>query len=158
MLRLVTLHFTVKVEDLRDPGDLNGWKTYTEFYMTCKWKWFMFHRILRQAHLKEVGVTQNWKTMMWLQHLTTIGFAIIYCGEGPTWRGWQWNSIRLRAQPHMSLHYTWKAHIHTKFNFSFPWYDLGMSFEGLKCKLAPHLLQRFQNFKDMWKYYLRIGW
>lgn len=116
------------------------------------------HWILRQSHLKEVGVTQNWKTIMWLQHLTTIGFTITYCGEGPTWRGWQWNSIRLRAQPHMSLHYTWKAHIHTKFTFSFAWYDLWMSFEGLKCKLAPHLLQRFQNLKDMWKCYLRIGW
>ena len=39
--------------------------------MACNGLLFMVYQVLCQAHLKEVGRTQNWETMT-LQDLTTL--------------------------------------------------------------------------------------
>ena len=55
---------------------------------------------------REVGLTQNPETMA-LQTLTTIGLFYFYHVWGPAWIEIHWNSIWLRAQSHMTSHYTW---------------------------------------------------
>jgi hypothetical protein len=59
-----------------------------------------------QNHLLEVDLTQNQETMA-LRMLTTVGLFYFIHVWRLAWIEVHWNSIQLRAQSHMSSHYTW---------------------------------------------------
>jgi hypothetical protein len=58
-----SLHFALEPEGLRDQESLNAWKPYMSSYMARNGLYFMVYKILCQAHLKEVSITQNQETM-----------------------------------------------------------------------------------------------
>ena len=62
-----------------------GEQTYIKSYMACNGYGFMVYWILRQAHLKEVGLTQNWETMT-IQNLTILELLKYILQKGP--QGW----------------------------------------------------------------------
>ena len=67
----ILLHFTLELEGLRDQVHLNDEQTYVVSYMVSNGKCCMVYWVnFYQAHLGEVGLTQNWETMA-LQNLTT---------------------------------------------------------------------------------------
>ena len=53
-------------------------------------------------------LTQNRETMA-LRMLTSVHLFYFYHVWGPTWIQIHWNSIWLRARPHMTSHYTWEC-------------------------------------------------
>jgi hypothetical protein len=81
-------------------------KVYVNSYMTLNGSCFMVTWIIFKNHHLEVGLTQNRETIA-LRALTTVGLFYFIHVWGPTWIEIHWNSIWLRAQSHMSSHYTW---------------------------------------------------
>jgi len=55
-------------------------------YMACNGCCFMVYRMLRQAHLKEVNLTQKQETMT-IHSLATLDILQLFCEERPTWIG-----------------------------------------------------------------------
>ena len=61
------------VEDLNDQGDLNRWQNLHEILYGINAPCFVVYRILRQAHLKEVGLRQDQNQRnMTLENLKTL--------------------------------------------------------------------------------------
>ena len=75
------------------------------------WACFMVYWILRQAHLKDVGLPQNQETMT-LQISQPLIYCYLLCRRA------QMNRMVMRAQSRISFHL--KAHAHMKFNSNFP--------------------------------------
>ena len=83
----------------------DGCKVYMDSYTASNRSCYILTWIFFKCNLLEVGLTQNRETMA-LQMLTTVGlFYIIMC-EDPAWIEIPWNSIWLRAQSHVTSHYT----------------------------------------------------
>ena len=74
---------------------------------TCM-KWTMFHDHLDYFQEPPLGHRSNTnRETMALRMLTTRWFILFYRVWGPTWIKIHWSSIWLRAQSHMTSHYTW---------------------------------------------------
>jgi hypothetical protein len=66
---------------------------------------FVVTWIIFKNHLLKIGLTQNRETMA-LWTLITVDFILFYHAWGPAWIEIHRNSILLRAQSHMTSHYT----------------------------------------------------
>jgi hypothetical protein len=73
----ILLHF--RACRLKGPREFDRMRTLMESYMACNGYNFMVYQILHQAHLFEVSITQNLKTMI-LQNLKILA---TYCVKDP---------------------------------------------------------------------------
>ena len=105
-VELVQVRFTLCLRDQWSMWMQDGCKVYMDSYMARNGSCFMVTWTIFKNHLLEVGLTQNWETLA-LRTLTTIGLFYFYHVWGPAWIEIHWNSIWLRAQSHMTSHYTW---------------------------------------------------
>ena len=86
----------------------DGCKVYMGSYMAPDESCFMVTWVIFINDMLEVGLTQNLETMG-LRDLTTVELLHFIMCEYPTWIEMYWNSIWLRAQTHITSHYTWGA-------------------------------------------------
>ena len=103
----VQVRFPPRLRDQRSLWMQDGCKVYRDSYVASNGLYFMVTWIIFKHHLLEVGVTQNQETMA-LRTLTTVGVFLFYHVWGPAWMEIHWDSIWLRAQSHMTSHYTWR--------------------------------------------------
>ena len=97
-------------------------------YMASNGSCFMVNWIIFKNCLLEVGLIQHQETMT-IQTLTTIFFFSLHVW-GPPWIEVHWKSIWLRAQLHMTSHYTWGL-VTTHMILEVPWDGLWTLFFGL---------------------------
>jgi hypothetical protein len=100
---------TLRLRDQWSMWMQDGCKVYMDPYMATNASCSMVTWIKFKNRLLEVGLTQNWETMVFWNLTTVYLFYFIMC-EDPAWIESYWNSIWLRAQLHMTSHYTWGAH------------------------------------------------
>ena len=91
------------------------------------WHWmyhvFMVTWIIIKNHLLEVGLIQNQETITFWT-LTTVDLFYLIMWEDPVWIGIHWNSIWLKAQSHMTSHYSLRVRDHT----TWFWRSFGTTF------------------------------
>ena len=105
-VELVQARFTLHSSDQRSMWMQDGCKIYRDSYRASNGLGFMVTWTSFKNHLLEVGL--NTKPG---DHDTPnthkCWFILFYHVWGPTWIEIHWKSIWLRAQSHMTSHYTW---------------------------------------------------
>ena len=77
-------------------------------------EWTMFHGHFDYYHKPPLGGRSNTKSRdHGTSNNTNRWFILLYHVWGPSWIEIHWCSIWLRAQSHMTSHYTWGVHDHT---------------------------------------------
>ena len=98
----VQVRFTLCLRDQQSMWMQDGCKVYVASNGSC----FMVTWTVFKNHLLEVGPTQNQETTAFGTLTTVDVFYFIMC-EDPAWIKIHQSSIWLRAQSHMTSHYTW---------------------------------------------------
>ena len=96
-------------------------EVYIDSYMASNGPCFMVTWIVFENHFLEVGLTQTGRPGTLNAH--NLWFILFYHVWGHAWIKNHWNSISLRAQSHMTSHYTWGTMTTL--------YDLGVHWDGL---------------------------
>jgi hypothetical protein len=118
---LVQVRFTLRLRDQHSTYVNARWMYNLHGFLDGI-KWIMFHGHLDYFQKPPLERRSNTKLG---DHGTLIAhncwFILFYHVWGSAWIKYHWNSIRLRAQSHMTSHYTWKSvtMLHEFGNFSF---------------------------------------
>ena len=101
--------FTLRLSDQQSMWIQDGWMESLHGFLHGV-EWIMSHGHLDHSPKPPLGGQSNTKPgdhRTHTQTLTTVGLFFLYHVWGPAWIEIHWISIWLRAQSHVTSHYTW---------------------------------------------------
>ena len=106
-VELVQVCFTLRLRDRRSMWLQDGCEVYMDSFLHGI-KWIMFHGHLDYFKKPPLGGRSNTKLgYHGTPNIHNRWFILIYHVQGPAWVEIHWNNNWLRAQSHLTSHYTW---------------------------------------------------